>query len=179
MKQNNHPKRKFMYIFITLILSFIMLTSAAYPVMGASASTRTRTVSSSGTVSQMKTYFQADFSTLDPPTFSLNTDWPSTEPCAYPNQEGTWQWVNDGPTNGDMKLVPDPTNSKSVCLQMILDAPGTRPLPNNQQVKLYEIQAREPQLWGAPYTTTKAAYWQFSLLRRAGLQGNVRHFSGH
>jgi hypothetical protein len=45
---------------------------------------------------------------------------------------------------------------------MLLDTPGTRPLADNQHVKLYNIGSRETSLWGAPFLTLKEAYWHVS-----------------
>ena len=157
MRNGNHRERKLVPVVVSVILSIVMIMSSLYS--ATASTTSVQTLTSNGTISPMKTYFNTSFSYPADPTFALNADWPSTQPCAYPNEQEVWQWVNDGPTNGDMKLVSDPADPDGVCLQMVLDANGTRPLPNNQMVKLYELQNREPSLWGAPYNTTKAAFW--------------------
>ena len=59
-----------------------------------------------------------------------------------------------------MQLIADPAVPGSYCLQMINDLNGTRPLSQNQNVKLYEVQDRQASDYSGPYTTTKEAYYQ-------------------
>jgi hypothetical protein len=120
----------------------------------------TTTPSPTSTPSTMTTYFSSSFTYLSSPTFGANTNWPSTEPCKYPNEKGIWNWVNDQSLGGNMKLVPDPAVPGSYCLQMINDLSGTRPLSQNQEVKLYQVQDRQTSTYGSPYTSTKEAYYQ-------------------
>jgi hypothetical protein len=41
-----------------------------------------------------------------------------------------------------------------------MDAVGDRPLPDNQHIKLYEVQVRETENYVEPYPTLKEAYFQ-------------------
>ena len=59
-----------------------------------------------------------------------------------------------------MRLVADPAVPGSYCLQMINDLSGTRPLSQNQEVKLYQVQDRQASDYSGPYTTSKEAYYQ-------------------
>jgi len=108
------------------------------------------------------TYFECSFSYPGSSGYGINVPWPSTEPCGYPNERGTWHWVNCGTNEGTLKIVTDPADPSGTCLQMLLDTPGSRPLPDSQHVKLYECSARESALWGSPYPTLKEAYWHVS-----------------
>jgi hypothetical protein len=120
-------------------------------------------IASSGTIIYgLKTYFEASFSYPGPSGsgYGLYEAWPSTEPAGYQNEKGTWHWVNCGPTDGTIWLVPDPVNPSTTCLQMLLSQSGDRPLPDDQQVKLYEVSYEESQLWESPYPTLKEAYWR-------------------
>jgi hypothetical protein len=104
-------------------------------------------------------YFQSSFQYEGPDGYKLDQAWPETEPCPYPNEKGTWHWVDCGPNLGTIRLVPDPADSTRLCLEMVLDTPGPRPLSGNQHVKLYECQGREASNYVEPYPTEKEAYW--------------------
>lgn len=118
------------------------------------------TITSFGSiVPEAKIYFQCTFSKEGPNGFKINQSWPENEPCQYLNELGIWHWVNCGPDWGTLRLVSDPSDSNRTCLEMLLDAPGTRPLPNNQQVKLYECQGREAANYAGAYSTSKEAFW--------------------
>lgn len=126
------------------------------------ATSSTTTIKSSGTIlmPSLTTYFSASFAYEGPTGYKLNQAWPLTEPCKYVNERGTWHWVNCGTGNGDLKLIQDPADSSRLCLQMQFTTAGTRPLANNQHLKLYNIQSRETSLWEGPYTSNKEAYYQ-------------------
>lgn len=108
------------------------------------------------------TYFLSTFSYEGPSGFRLNESWPNIEPCPYPIEKGAWHWVNCGPDWGTITLSLDPADENRICLKMSLDAPGTRPLPTNQHVKLYECQGRDASNYVEPYLTLKEAYWKMS-----------------
>jgi len=125
----------------------------------------TKTVASQGAITYSwvpTTYFECSFSYPGPSGYDLNEPWALTEPCGYPNERGTWHWVNCGTDDGTLKIVTDPADPSRTCLQMLLDTPGSRPLSDNQHVKLYECSARESALWDSPYPTRKEAYWSVS-----------------
>jgi len=107
----------------------------------------------------MVTYFQSTFSKEGPDGYGINQPWVREEPCRYPNELGVWHWVNCGPDWGTIRLVPDPADANRAYLEMLLDAPGDRPLSDNQHVKLYECQGREAENYVEPYPTLKEAYW--------------------
>ena len=107
----------------------------------------------------MVTYLQSTFSKEDPEGYKLNQPWMRKEPCGYPNELGVWHWVNCGPKWGTIRLVPDPADANRTCVEMLLDAPGDRPLSNDQHVKLYECQGREAENYAEPYPTLKEAYY--------------------
>jgi Polysaccharide lyase len=120
----------------------------------------TATPTPTPTSSSITTYFDSSFSYLSGATFGLNTNWPQTEPLQYPTEKGIWNWINDQSSGGDMRLVADPAVSGSYCLQMINDLSGTRPLSQNQEVKLYQVQNRQTSTYSGPYISTKEAYYQ-------------------
>ena len=118
-------------------------------------------ITSFGTVKPNRlTYFQCTFSQEGLDCFKLYQSWARKEPCAYPNEKGVWHWINCGPDWGTIRLVPDPADPSRVCAEMVLDAPGTRPLSTNQHVKVYEVQGREAANYTEHYQTSKEAYYQ-------------------
>lgn len=106
------------------------------------------------------TYFRCSFSTEGPEGYKVDQPWIREEPCGYLPEKGTWHWVNCGEDWGTLRIVDDLVESGRYCLEMSLTASGTRPLSSNQHIKLYEVQGRESENYGAQYTTTKEAYYQ-------------------
>lgn len=134
-----------------------------------------QTISSYGSIvlPNVITYFHCTFSKEDPEGFKLDEPWVLKEPCGYPNELGVWHWVNCDPTGtkmGIIKIVEDPADPGRLCVEFLLDIPGTRPLSFDQHCKLYECQGREPALWGSPYTTLKEAYWKMDYWFPANFQ---------
>jgi hypothetical protein len=145
---------------LIIILTICIISSIYDPIATGNISTTASIQTNGVIVPSSITYFSATFDHEGPEGYKINQAWPITEPCKYNNERGTWHWVNCGTGNGDLKLITDPANASRLCLQMLFSTAGTRPLSDNQHIKLYNIQSRETALWNGPYLTTKSAYYQ-------------------
>jgi len=126
-----------------------------------------QTVANYGSIVQHEriiTYFQCSFAYEEPESYSKGDLWPTWEPCGYPNEKGIWHWVvvrrSKETYGGNMRLIDDPADPSRLCLETVLDYPGERPLPDDQDSKLYECQGRKPENYPEPYRRLKEAYYQ-------------------
>lgn len=144
----------------------LTLLFSCFTVQSQAVSQVSRTMTNYGSIvsSTRITYFQSSFSYEGPDPYTKDSWFPTREPCGYPIEKGIWHWVvirrSKEPYGGNMRLVDDPENPTRLCLETVLDYPGTRPLPDDQDCKLYELQHREPENYPEPYKTLKEAYYQ-------------------